>query len=180
MRVAFSGTHRVGKTTLIEAVSAVLPAYEVLDEPYRLLEDDGYEFADPPTAEDFERQLRCSIEITTRAPRDALLDRCPLDFLAYLDAIGAGRELEDWIDDVRGSLETIDLIVYVPIEANDRTALPSLEDQQLRRRVDEVLRGSVLEDQLGFELTAIEVFGTLDARVRLVRNAMNRLRESPT
>ncbi|MGE0868338.1 MAG: hypothetical protein AB7P03_07245 [Kofleriaceae bacterium] len=38
MRVAFSGAHRTGKTTLIESVSGLVSGYEVLDEPYRLLD----------------------------------------------------------------------------------------------------------------------------------------------
>ena len=58
MRVAFSGTHRTGKTTLVEAVSNLMPTYEVVDEPYRVLEESGYELSDPPSVEDYEQQLR--------------------------------------------------------------------------------------------------------------------------
>lgn len=58
MRIAFSGAHRVGKSTLIEALAARLPGYRTYDEPYHLLEEEGHDFSDPPTPEDFERQLR--------------------------------------------------------------------------------------------------------------------------
>ena len=37
MRVAFAGAHRVGKTTLVEAVAARLRGYVAHEEPYRIL-----------------------------------------------------------------------------------------------------------------------------------------------
>src|SRR5690349_17162830 len=143
MRVAFSGTHRTGKSSLIEALAGRLPGYEVVDEPYRLLEDEGYEPSDPPVREDYERQLARSVEAIADAPRDALIDRCPLDFVAYLRAIGEDGEIEieDW--------PPVDLIVFVPIEDPDRIAVASHEDRRLRRRVDELLRTLVLDDALG-------------------------------
>src|SRR5215471_6706048 len=96
MRIAISGAHRTGKTTLVAALSELLPAYEVVDEPYRVLEEYGHEFSDPPSVEDFEQQLRTSIELVSAAPADALLDRCPLDFIAYLQAIDDDFDIDDW------------------------------------------------------------------------------------
>ena len=57
MRIAISGSHRVGKTTLAEALAAELPGYELVPEPYYLLEEDGHVFAAMPSIEDFELQL---------------------------------------------------------------------------------------------------------------------------
>lgn len=57
MRIAVSGSHRVGKTTLIQHVAERLPGYATVDEPYYLLEDEGYELAEQPSLEDFEAQL---------------------------------------------------------------------------------------------------------------------------
>src|SRR5690606_27711233 len=74
MRVAFSGAHQVGKSTLLEAVAAARPRYAVIVEPYRVLEDEGHDFSDPPTLDDFERQLERSLELVRDAPPDALLD----------------------------------------------------------------------------------------------------------
>lgn len=68
MRIAFAGAHRTGKTTLVHALAEVLPKYEAIDEPYLALEEEGQEFSDPPTAEDFQLQLQRSIEIITAAP----------------------------------------------------------------------------------------------------------------
>ncbi len=57
MRVAFCGTHGVGKSTLLERVAEARPRYDTVDEPYQLLEEEGHEHADPPSLEDFEAQL---------------------------------------------------------------------------------------------------------------------------
>jgi predicted ATPase len=167
MRVAFAGAHRTGKTTLIEALAARLPGYEVVDEPYRVLEEEGYEFADPPSVEDFERQLRHSIETLAEPRPRALFDRCPADFVAYLEAIDDGVEP----DDIRESLESLDLIVVVPIEMPDRIAVASHEDRRLRRRVDDLVRARLLDDPDGF--ATIEVLGSVEERVRQVLRAMS-------
>ncbi len=43
MRVGISGTHGTGKTTLAGALCARLPGHVVADEPYYLLEEQGFE-----------------------------------------------------------------------------------------------------------------------------------------
>ena len=168
MRVAFSGTHRTGKTTLIEALSEQLPSYQIIEEPYRSLEDEGYEFSDPPVAEDFECQLQRSIESIARAPRDCLIDRTPLDFVAYLRALDGDFAIGDWLPRVREVMGEIDLVVVLPIEAPERIALPAHEDRHLRSSVDALIQAIVLDDEYGFEVAAIEVLGDLAQRVRQV------------
>ena len=39
MRIAFSGAHRTGKSTLLAGVAERLPGYATVDEPYRLLDE---------------------------------------------------------------------------------------------------------------------------------------------
>lgn len=172
MRVAFSGTHRTGKTTLIEAVVGLRAGYDVIEEPYRLLEEEGYEFADPPSLADFEHQLRRSIESLAGAPAKALLDRCPLDLVAYLRALDEDYDVEDWLPDIREAMESLDLVVVLSIEAPDRIPLPSYEDRRLRRDVDELLRALVLDDLYGLGVASVEVHGSLDERVRQVMRAL--------
>lgn len=172
MRVAFSGAHRTGKTTLIEAVAGLVPGYAVIEEPYRALEDDGHEFADPPSREDFERQLEHSIRAVAAAPADALIDRCPLDFLAYLQALDGELAVDDWLDELRHSVESLDLIVVVPIESPDRIAVAAHEDRRLRLRVDELLCPLILDDPHDFGVATAEVTGRLEDRVRQVQRAM--------
>jgi len=57
MRVGISGAHSTGKTTLTEMLCARLPGHVVADEPYYLLEEEGYDFGFPPSLEDYRAQL---------------------------------------------------------------------------------------------------------------------------
>lgn len=172
MRVAFAGTHRTGKTTLLEAVHARLPAYQHVEEPYRWLEDEGHEFSDPPSAEDFEHQLWRSIDSIAASGPCTLFDRCPLDLVAYLQVIDEGFAIDDWLDDIRAAMATLDLVVWLSIETPDRIALPSHEDRRLRRRVDGRLQTLLLDDPHGFGTEVLEVAGTLDHRLVQVMRAL--------
>jgi len=89
MRIAVSGSHATGKSTLVSELARVLPRYHVVDEPYYVLLDEGHVFASEPAAEDFERQLERAIALVADdSGRDVLFDRCPADYCAYLAAIG--------------------------------------------------------------------------------------------
>lgn len=162
MRIAVSGAHRTGKTTLIEELSRALPAYAVVDEPYYLLEEEGHEFAEMPSLEDFELQLERSIQCIADSEDDQLFDRCPADMLAYLVTHhdSDGFDVDDWIPRVRSAMRRLDLIVFVPIEDPDRVVVSDPEESELRQRVDEELRDIVVDDRWDFGVDAIEVAGT--------------------
>ena len=178
MRIAVTGTHRVGKSTLIEALEDRLPAYRVVDEPYHLLEEEGHEFASPPSLEDFLEQLRRSLESIAEAEgeRDVLFDRCPLDFLGYLltheesDAFDPG----DWMARIRSSLQTLELVIFVPIEQRDRFRLPAHEDPARRREVDEKLAWLLLDDPFGLGVEVLCVHGSGAARLTQVLERLGR------
>lgn len=172
MRVAFAGTHRTGKSTLLEAVHARVPRYDAVEEPYRWLEDEGCELADPPTVEDFERQLRRSIESIGESGANTLFDRCPLDLVAYLRMLDDELDIEDWLDDLRSSMESLQLVVLLSIETPDRIAVAAHEDRGMRRRVDEILHALLLDDPYGLGTEVLEVTGTLDDRVAQVMRAL--------
>ena len=168
MRVAFSGTHRAGKTSLIEAVHARMPRYDSIEEPYRLLEAEGYEFSDPPSAEDFQEQLRRSVAVIEGSGVNTLVDRCPLDFVAYLHAIDDSFDVGEHLDAIGTSMGMLDLVVLVPIETPDRITVPTHENRRLRQRVDRLIQELVLDDPYGLEMQTLEVSGSLDQRVAAV------------
>jgi energy-coupling factor transporter ATP-binding protein EcfA2 len=118
VRIAFSGSHRVGKSTLVELLAGALPHYTTVDEPYYLLEEEGYECSETPSVEDFEAQLERSLATLEEGERNVLFDRCPADIFAYLfahDDAGA-FDADEWLDRTREAMQTLDLVVFVPIE----------------------------------------------------------------
>ena len=170
MRIAVSGAHRTGKTTLVEELCRVLPAYVAVDEPYHLLEEEGHEFAEMPCLEDFELQLERSIESIAEDEEDRIFDRCPADLLAYLitHRDSGGFDVERWLPRVRRAMERLDLIVFVPIEEPDRVTVSEPDHAALRRVVDEEIREIVLEDRWEFGVETLEVTGAPRDRVRQV------------
>ena len=171
MRIAVSGTHRAGKSTLVGDLAEVLRGYRVVDEPYHLLEEEGFEFSDPPAIEDWVEQLRRSVEeLEGDGSPNLLLDRCPVDLLAYAfthedrDAL----DLDEWMPQVREALGTLDLVVFVPLEQPDRIPLGPGEDLQLRDAVDRELSMLLLEDSLGLELEVLGVEGGRKERLAQV------------
>jgi hypothetical protein len=173
MRIAVSGSHRTGKSTLIAELAALLPGYSTVDEPYWLLEDDGHEFSHPPSIEDYEAQLARSIAELEDAGDDVLFDRCPLDLLAYIAVhVDHGSfDIREWLPQVRAALQALDLLVLVPIEDRDRIALADSDDDdggELRAAVDEKLRELVCDDLYGFGLPYVEVRGDLGSRAQAV------------
>ncbi|MGC4087534.1 MAG: AAA family ATPase [Polyangiaceae bacterium] len=175
MRIAISGAHRTGKSTLVAELAARLPNYQSVDEPYNLLEEAGHEFAHPPSLEDFEAQLERSLGELNESEADVLFNRCPLDVLAYLlchdDA--ESFDLDEWLPSIREAMEALDLVVFVPIEGQDRIKFSRSDDVGTSRAsVDEALREMVLDDSLDLGLTALEVAGTPEERARAVLRTM--------
>ncbi|GMU01333.1 hypothetical protein KH5H1_54530 [Corallococcus caeni] len=176
MRIAVTGTHRAGKSTLIDELSDLLPDYVTVDEPYHQLEEEGYAFAAPPSVDDFEAQLARSIADLDEAPRDVLFDRCPVDFIGYLlahedhDAF----DLDVWLPRVRSALRKLDLIVLVGIEQPDRIALSASEDEELRLSVDEQLKELLLTDAHALGVEVLEVEGSPRARAKQVLEHLER------
>ena len=178
MRIAISGTHFSGKSTLIASLLEQLPDYTAVDEPYFLLEEDGYEFSNPPSLEDFEQQLKRSVAVIKESRSNTIFDRCPLDCLAYALAIAEISSLEEsidteeWIQMMEEAIKLLDLIVFVPIEK--RIPVPASEDLKLRSKVDEKLQEMLLDDSLGIldKIEVLEVAGNLEQRVKLVQSKL--------
>jgi predicted ATPase len=179
MRIAISGSHRTGKSTLLEELAASLPGYETVEEPYHLLEEDGHEFSHPPSIEDLEAQLERAIQELSEAGETVLLDRCPIDILAYLAVHEDGDEAdwEAWLPRVREAVEALDWVVFVPIEAPDRISFADADDEGgTRAAVEAKLREFLLEDPFELGLQVIEVRGDIESRARAV---LKQLRLSP-
>jgi hypothetical protein len=177
MRIALSGTHRTGKSTLAEDLADLLRDHILIGEPYHDMAEDGYPFSHPPSLDDFEAQLEHSlVSLTDRAP-NVLFDRCPVDFLGYLATHDdAGRfDVDAWLPRVRAAVRTLDLVVFVPIEAIDRiVSSASDDDERSRTKVDEELRRIWLDNPFGLTADVLEVEGPAHQRVRTVMERVRR------
>jgi hypothetical protein len=170
VRIAFCGSHRVGKTTLLESVGERLQGYETVDEPYYLLEEDGHEVAEEPAVEDFVAQLERSVAELEVARRDVLFDRSPIDVLAYLleHADAEAFDPDAWIEPAREAVASLDLVVFVPIEDPERIAVGRHEDAEQRRAVDERVRRLLIDEGLAGEVEVLTVGGDVPARTEQV------------
>lgn len=177
MRIGVSGTHGTGKTTLADDLCAALAGHAFVAEPYVLLEEEGHIFADPPTAGDFRAQLATSLLLLGSRAEDAVFDRTPADFLAYLAVCGRAVEDEVAPDELAAAMSSLDLLVLVPVTAETERLLPAAELPGLRRAADEALAEILHADPLDAweHLPILELTGPLDRRVEAVLAALDGL-----
>ena len=176
MRAGISGTHGTGKTTLAEALCAHLPGHVAVDEPYYLLEEEGYELGFPPSLEDYRALLACSARCLGSPPLlpGAVFDRTPLDYLAYMAATGADPSDEADAAALRPAFASLDLLVITLITPETEQALPAAEMPGLRSQMNDALLELVYDDPLNAwgEIPVLELSGPLDGRLSAVLAAL--------
>ena len=165
MRIAVSGTHGVGKSTLIDEFLRLHPEFTHEPEPYAVLvEDYGEEFSAEPCVEDFLRQLEFNLERLEQhtVGEKVIYERCPLDFLAYLSSLDANVSpaLQKRISD---AMQQLDLIVYLPLESDNDEEYPKLQ-----RAVDHQISGILSSSNV----PVIEATGSTAQRLRAIENAL--------
>lgn len=160
MKIAITGTHRAGKTTLAEKLAETLTGYVLYEEPYHAMEAEGYAFGDVPDRDDFRAQLAYAIGQAEAGDEDILYDRSPLDILAYVHALDRRRDIRVDYSRAQEAMSAIDLVVFVPVEDPDRITCTEADLPGLRLAVDRIIR-----DWLGdFGVETLEVRGTLQDR----------------
>ena len=153
MRIAISGAHCCGKSTLIDAFLLKHDDYIHEPEAYEALQDlHGETFAAEPSADDFYRQLEYQIvRLQQYNVGDRIIfERSPADYLAYLLAlVDLNRETADIelaersIEMVRDAITLLDIIMFLPAGGS----VDDSEDPQLRRVVNRLLENIILNDE---------------------------------
>ena len=180
MRIAVSGTHCTGKSTLIDEFLTGHPDFTHEPEPYTVMvEDLGEEFAETPCGEDFHRQLEFNIARLKQhqSEEQIIFERSPIDFLAYIDALDS-EPVERIIPLILDALQHLDLIVYLPLD--DRIDVPDSEYPKLRKAVDRRLNAIFREDEFGIisanNVAVVEAEGSTAQRLHLLEEAITRTR----
>jgi hypothetical protein len=155
VRVAVSGSHGVGKSTLIAAFLTRHPEYAHEPEAFEVLGDEvDLTESGSPTPD----ALRDLLAYTLSALQDhsaqacVVFERSPVDYLAYAAASGRAwppgvREefLAAHTPSVRATIGHLDLIAYLPLSASGPGPRRG-EDERFRRRVDVWLQRFLFED----------------------------------
>jgi len=173
MRIAISGTHGVGKSTLIDEFMRQHTEFVHEPEPYTVMvEDLGEEFSAEPCVEDFRRQLEFNIErLSQHAPgENVIYERCPVDFLAYIHALDP-QTVEALVEPVEEAMQYLDLIMYLPLDGTGE------EFPKLQRAVDRRLSSIFRDDEFGSMSSTnaiiVEAEGTTDHRLHTLEKLMN-------
>ena len=167
MRIAVSGTHGVGKSTLIDEFLRRHPEFTHEPEPYTLMmEDLGEEFSAEPCVEDFRRQLEFNIDRLNQHPpgENVIYERCPVDFLAYIYTLDR-QSAETVAESVAEAMQHFDLIVYLPLDTTNAAD----EYPKLQRAMDRRL-STILQEETN--TTVVEAVGPTDQRLRTLENAI--------
>lgn len=174
MRIAVSGTHGVGKSTLIDEFLQQHPEFVHEPEPYTVLvEDLGEEFSAEPCVEDFRRQLEFNIERLDQHTPDenVIYERCPLDFFAYIYVLNS-ETAEAFQQRVSEAMQHLDLVVYLPLDRDHG----SDDYPKLQRTVDRRLNSIFREEAFGImsatNVTVIEAEGTTAQRLRIIETSI--------
>lgn len=186
MRIAVSGTHCVGKSTLIEEFLRRHPNFIHEPEPYEVLvEDYGEEFSAVPNVNDFQQQLQFNIErLQFHNPGDRVIyERCPADFLAYILALSRSETNSDvslvrsTVEIVSSAVENLNLILYLPLKESDSPP-DDVEYPALRRQVDAYLADILLADEFDIfsrgNVAIVEATGSTMQRLQTLEQAINR------
>ena len=166
MKIAVTGAHRTGKTALVEILHEALPEYICKPEAYCELEETGYVFSEIPMLEDYLLQLEHSISQVTDPGDNVIFDRCPIDMLAYIQAVSEydNFDIRSMYQRVQQVMTEIDLLIFVAIENPDRIACQESDLPELRERVNEILSEWIWD----FNTDVVEVSGSLKVRINQV------------
>ena len=155
MRVAVSGSHSTGKSTLIAAFAAKRPQYVYEPEAYEVLADDiALTSSEGPDSEGLAALLEYTASVLANHQRGAtvIFERSPVDYLAYaaasrsMAASECAEFMRAYVPMVRDSIRNLDMIVLLPVSGKGPIASRPGENERFRERVDDELRRALIDD----------------------------------
>ena len=184
MRIAISGTHFIGKSTLINDFLKAHPDYQHELEPYHKLHaEHAMELSLEPSFESIIEQLDCSMQQLNHSAneKNIIFDRCPIDFVAYAMCLADqdSFDLEDSevgkrFSDIKAALHHLDLIVFLPI-SKENSILYTDENPAYRKLADKCFKKIFRDDACDIfpgyhQPRIIEITGERLARVKVLES----------
>jgi len=182
MRIAVSGTHCSGKSTLVEEFLLQHHSYEHEPEAYEALHELSDAFPEP-TAESFFAQLAYHVNRLHlyRQGDRVIFERSPFDYVAYLAAFSSLKRssadsylAKQSVSIARDAVRLLDMIVFLP--GSEIDAVSDDEDPTLRDAVDTILEDYLINDALGVLGASgpyvVQLTGSINARLRTVELLM--------
>lgn len=191
LRIAVVGTANTGKSTLVKDITVRWPQYRISTFDYRTLIGDKTTHSMNTTTEVQDAILdgMCAEIATWKKDEAVLMDRCPLDNIAYsLWAYGQGKPgfddayMRKAVGKFRTAMQNIDLIVFVPLTYKKEWDIPIVEDGKREtdltyiRSVDVIFKHimQTAKDNTGdFFIKddvpgVLEVFGSREQRLQIL------------
>ena len=200
MRISISGSHSLGKSTVVNDWVAKHPGFTREEEPYRALSLHGpYEilFRDQSTKLHNGIQLYYNISRVHRycaSSDDVIFDRAPVDYIAYSQytAKQGSSDIDDafvesMISAVRESLDRLDILAFVPksqewpVEMQADGIRPI--DHEYRDEVDTIFKQIYREGRFGVMPQNnpphfVELFGARQQRLDQLQKAIDEVQSS--
>ncbi|MDN3495246.1 AAA family ATPase [Planococcus sp. APC 4015] len=177
MRIVVSGTHASGKSTLIADFARRHRDFVILPDPFELMDA----APDEPDAGFFLSQLGiASARLEELSPDEqAIAERGPLDFLAYLEALDVLGRSTRGPELFRRSAELaaragsqVDLLVLLPLAADSGIRVPEDEDLELRDAMNDALLELADDPDLTGGAVIVEIAGDPDTRLARLEEAV--------
>ncbi|HET9843158.1 MAG TPA: AAA family ATPase [Gammaproteobacteria bacterium] len=183
MRIAVSGTHCMGKSTLIQDFIELYPHYRCeIEAYYKLQEVKTMEVAQTPTFESLVEQLDFSIHQIHQNAQESLVifDRCPIDYIAYAMLEAAYDEIDihqteiaDRFPEVKEALNLLDLIIFIPMHRAYPIAYHE-ENPEYRKEADHCFKRIYRDDVCDIfpkfnHPRIVEVFGDRKKRIQTLK-----------
>lgn len=141
MRIAISGAHSLGKSTLVWDWVNRHPHYVREEEPFRALHSEGYDIQFRQECNRLHNGIQmyynaCRVNYYSSINDCVIFDRAPVDYIAYSQyTANYGTTdidhafVEGMVPRVRETLKNIDLLVFIPISEQWPVAM---EDDGIR------------------------------------------------
>ena len=174
MRIALTGSHGTGKTTLLKALKEKYPNYDIQLESLTRKAVGSPDKLNFTTPEESERLIaKAYMDSFLSAPSDFIASRHMIDVLAYSMYLKKKNDniSEEIMLDIEAKIEEIrdknlfDLVVYIPIEFAQKEAGEYREGQQenpdYQKDVDTIIKFLLW----GYGIPYITIGGTVEQRV---------------